>query len=108
MTLTEKYFRAIGWTPPAINRKYWSRTQAYEGGAVSELPDITQSFADFKLHVLEKMEGEGLRPVISLGVWGWWYHPREILKDQIEEPIKDNEILTAGVISATKYFKGKK
>ena len=106
MTLTENYFKAIGWTKDMVRHDWFWLNPDKQG--YTELPDITQSFADFKLHVLEKMEGEGLRPVISLGVWGWWYHPREILKDQIEEPIKDNEILTAGVISATKYFKGKK
>ena len=95
MTTTEKYFRAY--------RKHndFGLGDVKLGGI---LPNITQHYPDFKKWVLEKMEGEGYEPEIEEGKFYW------VLGNNAEpaEEIKDNEILRAAVIAATRYFEAKK
>ena len=97
MTITEKYFRAIGWG--------WQNFEPVN------LPDITQSFADFKLHVLKKMEEEGYEFAIhnNITYLAYWQNsPGGIIGENVlKYPIKDNEILSAAVVAATRYFKTK-
>ena len=107
MTLTEKYFRAIGWNyfnrTPDWPRGYWSESEFFKP-KYKELPKITQSFPDFKLHVLEKMRGEGYWFTVNPSTVVW--QPK--LSDVFYlESHKDNEILSAGVVAATRYFETK-
>ena len=114
MTITEKYFRSIGWEfrlnldlkamvwmlPEAEacpqNRKPWK----------IKLPEITQSFADFKKWVLEKMEGDGFLLAKNAGGMTFFVNPKN--NKFFSELPKNNEILSAGVVAATRYFEGKK
>ena len=110
MNITEKYFRAIGWKPKPFSSvcpDAWGPKETSAADACS-LPNITQSFPDFKKWVLEKMEGEKMHLLLCLPgsvVWG-----RDSIKDYTQEAeyIVDNEILEAAVVAATTYFEGKK
>ena len=106
MTPTEKYFRAIGCKPKPHAYNSWN-DPAGKRLCMSGLPDITQSFADFKLHVLEKMEGEKFS--LNLEDDGGnicWRNPLPFT--EIWQDVIDNEILEAAVVAATRYFEEKK
>ena len=125
MNITEKYFRAIGWEyhlyldkcfqdepwfeQSPHNKIVWDECLYHE-----ELPNITQFFPDFKLHVWEKMR-------MKMYIWKPTIDPYAIVRQRLneiegcpeavaQEEIKNNEILEAAVIAATRYFetKGKK
>ena len=109
MNITEKYFRAIGWryVDQIGNNPYGWFLGSYHHRSL-ELPNITESFSAFKKWVLEKMVlGDGRPMKYSIGIergddWNWWAD-----HTTYSEPIKNNEILEAAVIAATRYFKGK-
>ena len=118
--ITEAYFKARGWTysliiyahnlaigedrpshlwcSPAI--KGQTRSSRYK---LKGLPNILESFSAFKEHVLEVMGEEGFTVAIMFGDFMWVSKK----KDSLEEPIKDNDILTAAVLAATRYFESK-
>ena len=106
MTTTENYFKALGWekikggwrSPETETELIWS---------VTSLPNITQSYPDFKKWVLEKMEGEGWRYEIEDGTGYWMKYIEEECCGSLEHVIKDNEILEAAVIAATRYWEEK-
>lgn len=108
--IKEAYFKARGW---------WEHESQYDGSywwdkngnsthipvLPDSLPNILEHYPDFKEHVLEVM----LRDYYKLTVYGgsvtWrgaWDYQKEI------EEIKDNNILHAAVIAATRYFEEKR
>jgi len=122
--ITENYFKTQGWMRvPSyafyagikINDSGWDNfwvpseleVRSPDPKYYKELPDITQSFSDFKKFVLEPMEGED------------FYFEADLLHDSVQwriepfdgpkymEVIENNEILEAGVIAATRYWKEK-
>jgi len=112
MTTTENYFKALGWEfgSFAIKRagspiacRYSIKSPDGEGH--NSLPNITQSYPDFKKWVLEKMEEEGMAFHCSYGAFIW----NKIGSPMATPPvhIKNNEILEAAVKAATKYWEGK-
>jgi len=105
MNVTENYFKALGWElrvhKISGNDNWWTQEGVWVGRL---LPNITQSFPDFKKWVLEKMEGEGFTPSMNYCFqWENDFHESRGLRF-IREIIKDNEITWAAVEAATKYF----
>ena len=131
MTTTEKYFRALGWerVPSSMiyagvplyrpeNQQqgpqgfYWvenfEETRKSNPAIYNPLPNITQSYPDFKKWVLEKMEGFKLSVDPQVWAMNWIaVHPWE-KESTVGIGIKDNEILEAAVIAATTYWENKK
>jgi len=110
MTTTEKYFTALGWvwlSPHTADERdgYYGWVDPEGVEWPNGLPNITQSYPDFKKWVLEKMEGEGYEKKIDMAIWMWT--PLNIDLKVLEQPIHHNEILEAAVIAATIYFENK-
>jgi hypothetical protein len=115
----EEYFKALGFKwgvlPKMLHgteKDVWCWMSKKEGYKTQfkELPNITQHYPDFKKWVLDKMEGEGMRFEI-VGYVAQFYKGSALFfdKDTVAyEEIKDNEILEAAVIAATRYWEGKK
>jgi hypothetical protein len=100
MNITEKYFKALGLAE--FYDAQWNFIGA-DGDLYNTFPNITQHYPDFKKWVLEKMEGDGYEFTLNGGMIGW-------IGDRSFSHIKgvkDNEILLAAVIAATRYWKGK-
>ena len=101
MTTTEKYFEALGWVKKtsAYSFVVW----IHKDGIAETLPNITQSYPDFKKWVLEKMEGEGWRffTIFNYATFA------DKDGNEIDAEIKNNEILEAAVEAATRYFSQK-
>ena len=116
--IIENYFKALGWeygpftvegSSLAGYRYDWKST---EGEGENSLPNITEYYPDFKKWVLEKMDEDGLK--LSVSVCGALFKTQLISWDNDigrceSESIeaKDNEILEAAVIAATRYFESK-
>lgn len=67
------------------------------------LPNILDSFPDFKREVLEVMEGEGW--ILSTGeLASCWIHDSDPTKMYFEEVIKDNHILRAAALLVLAAF----
>ena len=68
MTTTEKYFKALGWKRRTNTENDYPSCPIMNshGMYVSGYPNITQSYPDFKKWVLEKMEGEGWWPELTM------------------------------------------
>jgi len=127
MTTTENYFKAFGWEKqPIVIQPFTGRIRVssdpsdtdkphqresmgwVKGSHVFEdLPHITQSFPDFKKWVLEKMEGEGYA-LTNSGRFVNWCSTKSQIKTDLYQEIKNNEILEAAVISATRYLEPEK
>ena len=107
MTTTEKYFRALGWEEIKGGwRSLGSETELT--WSVTSLPNITQSYPDFKKWVLEKMAGEGFYYEFD-GLHGCVEWRKEPFDEPVfEELIENKEILEAAVIAATRYWEEKK
>lgn len=71
---------------------------------------ILESFPDFKREVLEVMEGEGYFLILDKrrALWIAKENYDVAIDEVFWNTIKDNEILRAAVIAATRYFKDKK
>ena len=71
-------------------------------------PDILNSYPDFKREVLEVMEEEwGLSLFVS-SIWVEWRGIDKAYNDiRIRTALKDNNILHAAVIAATRYWENK-
>ena len=120
MTTTENYFKALGWhlSRPHQPNGSWDFHDGEKWICISKLPNINQAFPDFKKWVLEKMEGEGYKlevdPVYDEVDWfSMKLLTRKNNEEQsksklLVEPTKDNEILEAAVVAATRYWEGKK
>ncbi len=115
MNNTEKYFRALGWfqgcaTPDPESAYVWVQPPNQIYG--EELPNITESMSAFNKWVAERMEKYGYKYRIHVGQWIWGFSASLLFdehdKGEFKEPIKDNEILEAAVIAATRYLEGKK
>jgi len=114
MTTTENYFTALGWeywkdekNPNGLWVKYEPSIE--DGLHFEVLPNITQSFPDFKKWVLEKMEKDGYKLTVSaiLSAVGWVpvnSNKIETIETHGCVGIKNNEILEAAVIAATSYL----
>lgn len=105
----EEYFKALGWLPVTHKNYpdtilYWLSPSKIEFGS---LPNILESFPDFKKWVLEVMEGEGYVLTSSGNQWAYWLYLMDAEHPIFDEPIKDNNILHAAVIAATRYLEGK-
>jgi len=107
--ITEAYFVARGW---------WKKTEGYNLGWYgvddyhgTPLPNILESYPAFKQHVLEVMGEEGFSydiisnttKLVKFFMWYGQFEGHPVLRDYIAE-IKDNNILHAAVIAATRYF----
>ena len=105
--IIERYFKARGWEfTDTIMPAYWRLPNRGIIPYGSE-PNILESFPDFKEHVLEPMGEEGCIGLIEamdcdpprlFFVWDFG-------EGASNEEIKDNNILHAAVIAATRYFK---
>jgi len=126
--ITEAYFVARGWEwkkylKDPLDYWYWefngkavSEYSRHENYSYSYLPNILESYPDFKQHVLEVMDFEEYRLLINELIVGGVPHTyldwsRKRLAGEYpfyKEIIKDNNILHAAVIAATRYFEEKK
>ena len=120
MTTTEKYFKARATSFRKIIFGGYEEYSEWVEGVNAYLVDgewvrndrydLTQSYPDFKKWVLEKMWLEGYKMIIGdLTVggymhtyveWNWRKKETAIYK----EIIKNNEILEAAVVAATRYW----
>ena len=138
MTTTEKYFKALGWVyqpittqpftgrieqsrdPSKIDKPYQRESMGWVKGshALEKLPNITQSYPDFKKWVLEKMEGErdnrfegGLKLVVYFNQVAWMFSPLSFIhKEDIPNlwtNVENGETLEAAVEAACRYWEGK-
>ena len=111
MDVTEKYFRALGWVQceghdALMSLPYWEAPETLQGTlTLEQLPNITQSYPDFKKFVLEKMEGDYFVLIVMSTFIEW--KNMEVENSSYTKTIKDNEILEAAVIAATRYFENK-
>lgn len=106
MTITENFFKARGWEPSTGNNPHWfvkSETEP-ETSCYKTLPNITQSFPDFKKFVLEPIHAEGHYFVFETREVHLHFYPDPLLTVEII----NNEILEAAVVAATRYFEDKK
>jgi len=115
--ITEAYFVARGWTTgPYKNIAYIWRDQ--NGEPHDELPNILNSYPNFKQHVLGVMGEAGYKFEVtargdketrewSSAEWNKYEKFQGFVNDNYEE-IKDNNILHAATIRATRYFEEKK
>jgi len=119
MTLTERYFRALGWKTHEIDFGYGLQRcwEMLDGKQYPEetLPNITEHFPSFRQYVIEEMERRGWRLDITTYIFSdrkeserhvEWFHDVEIVV--YEAPIKDNEILSAAIEAAYEYLKKEK
>lgn len=113
--IIEVYFKALGWKAYTHPMAGFGYLKDKEGNRHKTLPNILESFPDFKEHVLGVMEGEGWEFIIEDGVFFWVrllpeskceHNPRHT--EDISEETKDNNILHAAAIAATRYLEEKK
>ena len=113
MTATENYFKAKATSFRQIlvggyneHTKYVDGVNAYLIDGEWVRPDgridLCQSYPDFKKWVLEKMPNCGSFSILA-NYWYWWLVDGSDGKNVFEE-IKDNEILEAAVVAATRYW----
>lgn len=127
--IVESYFKALGaeWKPfmkeselwhwgwilhnepEPIRGRTWSKPDcvAYSENVEHPFPNILDSFPDFKKWVLEVMGEEGYVLTSSGNQWAYWLYLMDAEHPIFDEPIKDNNILHAAVIAATRYLEGK-
>ena len=118
---TEAYFKACGWvwlSPHTADERdgYYGWVDPNGVEHPNGLPNITESMTAFNKWVTERMEethwfalnrtkvDDGFH---YMAVWHPWITKSKIVKSgelAYEEPIKENEILLAGVIAARKYL----
>lgn len=103
----EKYFLSIGRCEDWKHHHTGEKVNVFigdDGDWYYVFPDIIDHYPSFKKWVLERMEGEQIHPVISLGRWFWV----PSMDGLLVEDIKDNEITLYAVIAATRYFESVK
>ena len=109
--ITENYFRELGWKRRTNTENDYPSCLVMnsQGMYLNNYPDITESFSAFKKWVIEEMERLGYE--LTCGNGACWAGPIEKpesfafkSRHYIEEPIIDNEILSAAVIAATRFL----
>jgi len=105
MTLTERYFRLLGWRPNGNGEdiSYWEAPGCPSRGTETllDLPNIREHFPSFKQFVLEEMERRGLYLDVFDGDCARWRNDNGCIASAI---IKDNEILSAAIEAAISYL----
>ena len=101
----EAYFKARGWefkSTPMHESFYWEDADLNSHG--DTLPNILESFPDFKREVLEVMRKEGKELEVKRCKNGFFM----VFWDYLcREKIINDEILKAAVIAATRYWESK-
>jgi len=121
---TEEHFRLRGWVRvpkyaiisgvplkmEPIERVWiesWESRNHPNPSLYEKLPPICESIKDWKKWIAEFMEGEGWQFWIDKYDNAVWHCEYENVRD-IEEPIKDHEILLASVLACNEYLREKK
>lgn len=103
--IIERYFQARGWVECQEDYGVSEFWLAPDCNNFDELPNILESFPAFKQYVLEPMGEEGIKMLVTFNSVRWQKAKGGAVIDY--EIYKDNNILHAAVIAATKYWEQK-